>query len=94
MFGNFWPKTEGNAKDVLIVVAVVVFLAFVGLSVYMNLIPRRWDIECELKDSSGKVVSTVRAYPADQHRFKRFIEDAERRGETCKVSGRPYTSRK
>jgi hypothetical protein len=96
MLKDLWLKTESKTTEAIILVAVVVFLAFVGQSVYRILIPRRWEIECNLKDSGGKVISTVRAHPADERAYKRFMEGAQSRGETCNVtpSGKRYTSRK
>jgi len=86
MLENLRAKTEGREKDALIFVAVLVFLAFVAFNVYPRLISRRLDVECIAKDSSGKIVSTVRAYPAKEEAFKRFIEEAEKRGEVCTVT--------
>ena len=96
MLENLRAKTDDRMKEAAVVVAVVVFLSFIGFNVFLRFFPRRWDVECLAKDSSGKVVSTVRAYPAEEDSFKRFIEEAEKRGEICTVtpSTKRYVSRK
>ncbi len=83
MLESLSAKTGGRAKEAVPVVAVILFLAFVGFSVYLN--PTRWDVECVGKDSSGKLASTVRAHPANERALERFMAAAEKRGETCKM---------
>jgi hypothetical protein len=75
---------ESIAKDVLTIIAVLVFLAFVGMNVYRSLYPPRMDVECVVKDSRGRVISTVRAYPTVD-RLERFLTEAQKRGETCRT---------
>ena len=77
-------KAESIAKDVLTTIAVLVFLAFVGMNVYQTLNPRRMDVECLVKDSRGLVISTVRAHPTVD-RLERFLTEAQKRGEICRT---------
>ena len=73
------------SKDTLIVAAVIAFLAFGGWNVYRNLTAGPSDVECVVKDKRGNVTSTVRAHPADDRAFEDFIEEAQKRGEICRV---------
>jgi hypothetical protein len=76
-------KAESIAKDALTTIAIVAFLAFVGINVYLGLNPRRMDVECVVTDSRGSVISTVRAHPTVD-RLERFMTEAQKRGETCR----------
>ncbi|HET9215342.1 MAG TPA: hypothetical protein VFR18_00085 [Terriglobia bacterium] len=78
-------RIESISKDTLTVAAVVVFLAFGGWNLYRTLTAGPSDVECVVKDKRGNVTSTVRAHPADDRAFDRFIVDAKKRGEICRV---------
>ena len=78
-------STESISKDNLIVACVVAFLAFGAWNVYRTLTAGPSDVECVVKDQRGNVTSTVRAHPADDRAFDRFMDDAKKRGEICRV---------
>ena len=64
-------------------VSIAVFLLFVGLNAYRILYPGPWALECNRRDSSGRVASTVRAHIADKRALDRFLAEANKRGEIC-----------
>jgi hypothetical protein len=64
-------------------VSIAVFLLFVGLNVYRILYPGPWAIECNRRDSSGSIVSTVRAHIPNKRALDRFLAEASTRGEVC-----------
>jgi len=72
-------------KEGLIAAAVAVFLLFAGVNVYRLIYPPRRDVECVAKDSRGTVTATVRAHPANNRSLQRFMAEAKKRGETCKI---------
>ena len=78
-------RTESISKDTLIVAAVIAFLAFGAWNVYRTLSAGPSDVECVVKDKRGNVTSTVRAHPANDRAFERFMDDARKRGEICRV---------
>jgi hypothetical protein len=66
-----------------IVVSIVVFLLFVGVSVYRMFYPGPWSIECNRRDSSGAIISTVRARATNRGALDRFLAAAHQSGESC-----------
>jgi hypothetical protein len=64
-------------------VSIAVFLLFVGVNVYRILYPGPWGIECNRRDSSGRITSTVRAHITNQRSLELFLAEATKRGEVC-----------
>jgi hypothetical protein len=75
---------QGMKGRYLVIIAVAVFLLFMGVNVYQFLCPTRWSIECFVTDSSGKALSS-RLSPrlTTEREVKEFIAGPERDGETC-----------
>jgi len=68
-----------------VVVAVVVFLIFVGVSGYEFLCPPSWFVvECVTIDSSGRATSS-KANSRLEERAKMLAAKNEKLGQTCKV---------
>lgn len=64
-------------------VSIAIFLLFVGLNVYRILYPGPWAVECNRRDSSGRIISTVRAHIVDKRALDRFLDQATKSGEIC-----------
>ena len=72
-----------------VVVAVAVFLIFVGVSGYRFLCPPSWFVvECVTRDSSGKVLSW-KANSRLEERAKMLAAKYENLGQTCNVLALP-----
>jgi hypothetical protein len=72
-------------RTVFIIVSITVFLLFVGVNVYRTLYPSLWIVECRRFDDQGRLTSTARARIFDGLSVKRFVDEADKRGEKCTV---------
>jgi hypothetical protein len=70
-------------RTAIVSVSIAVFLLFVGLNLYRIFYPGPWAIECNRRDSSGRIISTVRAHVPNKRALERFLAEASRSGETC-----------
>jgi hypothetical protein len=68
----------------LAIIAVAVFLLFMGMTGYQFLCPASWSVECFVIDSSGRAQSS-RLSPrlTTERQIKEFVTGPERDGETC-----------
>ena len=73
-------------RTAFVSVSIAVFLLFVGLNLYRMLYPGRWAIECNRRDNSGRIISTVRAHIPNKRALERFLAEATKRGEVCRKS--------
>ena len=70
----------------MIVIAVLVFLLFLGMNGYEFLCPHRWLVECVAKDSSGKAaLATIITLPTEDAANK-FATGGATNGRTCTVA--------